>query len=525
MKGKSNKAGKEGWVEIKAGKLADFLATDMLRLQASVDTDKDGKKTGKDKLTGLNYQILQAHLAFFGRDKQLLPQLFEQSKLISSDNPHPFLHKINANDYKDIVGFYQAYLNERLKYFERCEKEKDYKAYYFLKPERNKWQAKEAKYYDELIKTYLEMPINLPRGLFKEALVAWFQENGSLEIKSLINESERVNTIYLLQKYFEYDFHSDGSQEFYSYRRSYELINTLFDHRKGGDKYKPKDRQFLTRAELESKMKSLKDKIARLPEENEVHIRAKRKKEFVRLTKNEKVIRHTKASDMLLFLLAKEMLFDQLNKAIQQDDFKLSDIKPNGDKDILSTSIPFCLPLDYYETNEKGAITKERILLGAKVIHQKALKIKNYGDFRRFVNDRRLNMLFQWIDNDRIERVDLEKELEGYDKARLEAAHCIYHFENEVCQRLMMVKKPNKTYVGNEEILEAFYAQFPQYAVERPIIKQIRNAFSHNQYPDVTIFPAGFSKTFPGIALGIVEWLKEKMNRYINALQTIKQGQ
>ena len=160
---KINKVGKKRYVEIKSGILADFLTKDLLLFQPT-------QTAGKDKLTGANYQALQASLAYYGAHKTNMKQILTACKLLDSPVAHPFLYQVIKKPHDDIVSFYQSYLDEREKYLNKCLQEKDYKQYHFLHANRDKWQSRSPEYYKQLAGKYLDLPIELPRGLFKEAI-------------------------------------------------------------------------------------------------------------------------------------------------------------------------------------------------------------------------------------------------------------------------------------------------------------------------------------------------------------------
>ncbi len=521
VKNDKNKPGKKGWVEIKSGVLADFLATDLLYFQESNDS------FGKDKVTGPNFQVLQARLAFYGRDKDMLENIFKQCRLINSDNPHPFLQKVNPNRYNDIVSFYKAYLAQRKAYLNSCLVEGNFSRYYFLKPDGNKWKQKDSTFIEKLMTEYLKKPIYLPRGLFMEAIKTWLLKNGSIHLKEVIRNTEKVNTIYLLQKYFELDRSSDTSQEFYEYKRTYDFINTLYDIRTNKQMFKSKEPLCFSVGELQNKIPELKQKIAELPKQAKEgkSEQEKMQTQYVQFTKNEKLVRHTKATDMLTFLMASNLLKEQMSEELDHHLYRLSDIAPDNEKSILSESIPFSLKIPFFKNNAYGLPDKTNGKLGTKTITQQKLKIKNHGDFIRFAKDRRLNDLLKWIKQEEIERPVLEKELENYDNAKIEAAMLIYRFEEkmhscykEYFEGVLSAKPEHKEYISNAEILGKFYAEYPQFKKEEQTISCIRNAFSHNQYPEHHKLPEIIDCNLPHIATTISSLLNEKIGEYTKQL-------
>lgn len=495
-----NKIGKKKFIEIKSGILADFISKDIMMFQPSADI------IGKDKITGLNYQVLQSRLAFYGRDRELLNNIFKKCKLTESNIKHPFLEKINPEDHFDFVSFYKAYLNERTNYLKKCLKDKDFNNYYFLKPNKLKNKSKDDKYFKTLAKKMINqndkdnIPINLPRGLFMDAIVEWFKNNGSDKMKEVVN-SEKANTVYLIQKYFEIERNLDKHQSFYDFKRSYEFIDKLHNNR---ERNKRLIREYYTTMQLIDMIEKIKRQIDVLPEydaRKNSHPRKKMKAALWDFKQNEKLIRFYKAQDMVLFLIAREILFKQIPEGIEEKNMKLSYIKPKpetgSDKDLLSLQIPFSLKYNYFSVDNKGKIDNKN-KLGTITILQEDLKLKNYGDFIRFTKDRRLNNLFHWTGNIKnINRNVLQKELERFEETRLIIFNNVHFFEKALYDKHKsyfdniltdLETKHKKIYIEHKEMLDKFFKDYPSFSKYRSIMENLRNRFSHNQYPEKCIF-------------------------------------
>jgi hypothetical protein len=349
---KRNKVGKKRYVEIKSGVLADFLAEDLLLFQPT-------QAEGKDKLTGVNYQVLQATLACYGRHTTEMRQIFTSCKLLNSPIAHPFLGKVMERTHGDIVSFYQSYLSEREKYLSSLQ-EKDYTRYHFLHANRDRWQPRSAEYYRQLAKRHLSLPIELPRGLFKEALRALSaQQTESPEVQKAIQQ-DHFNTVYLVQTYFKTAF-NDGRQAFYDLPRSYKLLDTL----NGKLQRNKLEQTFYTTAELTERLKSIDKEIEQYVErqcrtggaqplrrqpphhlqkppaekdDKAAQLRTKLTHLRNELDQNEKTLRLTQVQDMLLFWMAKKLLIDSQPSEIRSvavESYKLRDVKPDGEKDTL----------------------------------------------------------------------------------------------------------------------------------------------------------------------------------------------
>lgn len=63
-----------------------------------------------------------------------------------------------------------------------------------------------------------------------------------------------------------------------------------------------------------------------------------------------------------------------------------------------------------------------------RTIHQSLIKVKNYGDFRRFLKDRRLNNLMFYFDSEVVERAAVEREVDEYDRNRIRIFELIRTF-------------------------------------------------------------------------------------------------
>lgn len=352
-------AGKTKWRPLKVGKLGDFLAKDMLWLQPSLPNEK-GIKEGKDKLTGYNFQILQATLAQYnGQDKHEIVQILREAKLIDSSNPHPFLSEILPTNYMFIDAFYKAYLQKRKAYFQKCQKEAKYNDYYFLKVDREKWKNRYAKF-DNLTKStqkgkekltlledrLLSQPVNIPRTFFMNMLKKWFFLYGNEDMKKIAYQERQntaaiapqkfdkngANTIYLIQQYMLTERDGDKSQSFYADKRNYDFINKQLDTRTKDEKLR--DRKKTPIKEFDTRSVTFKQEIAKIKTQFsdkdikrlEISIGKEKdlkfKAEYEQQLKNMKYLRHSlaeineneqkirlyAAQDMLTLLIAEELL-------------------------------------------------------------------------------------------------------------------------------------------------------------------------------------------------------------------------
>jgi hypothetical protein len=494
----AEKPGKKLYRPLRPGHIADWLAHDLIRLQPPHPGQKDKTNTGRANST--EFQVLQARLARYGSDRDLLPDAFRMCGLILSENPHPFLHKINVTNHHGMYSFYQAYLVKRKEYITGCMKAAKYEDYHFLRISPSQRVDKNASYYQSLAGKLHALPVSLPRGLFKDALVEWFKLNGSPDMKAAANA--RANSVYLIQKYFETERH-DKYQLFYEWKRNYKVLDKIHDK---GKTQKSKSRKGLPKLyfspkELSTGIKSfqrdvdsypvgwyVKDKSA-IEDEKE-----KLLKQFNDFTEDEKLIRHIRASDMALFVMALDIIKredKQLRDLFANADFKLTDIVPDSEKGILSKTVAYEIDRKYECTLEKD---KTLYAQGSRVIRESEMKIKNYGDFRRFVKDRRIDYMLPYLKEETIMKADIKKELEEYEAVRQEVFDIVYQFEDNLIRKhkqeiASLPRKENgdNKWLDHRTILTWFWEK---YTIADPMdeVINIRNRFDHNKYPDFDLF-------------------------------------
>jgi len=438
---KGNKYGSKKFKDIKSGILADFLAKDMLAFQPSANN-------GKDKITGLNFQVLQANLAMYNENRELLTNIFKECKLIDSKIAHPFLANVKPENHLMYYDFYKSYLEARKEYLTKCRVEAKFNSYYFLNQKRkNLGERKQSNFIKKVTDKYLnEQAINFPRGLFCDAIRNLFKFNNpnfetfknlsntneidtkirDANIKKLLTLPNKINkkgveeennTVFFIQKYFEI-LRDDSNQEFYDYKRSYKFINELYDDRIKNtnvlesiffpikDVYKNvAGENKLIEKGLESLTKKFKEdikKLAELPEqikdlnhkEKIPRYREPMLNSFNRFKDNEQILRLYKVQDITMLLMA-ENLLEKENINITAGMFKLKNIVP---PDLVSNENK----QDKADT-EKNILnhaTKYSIVRKNVTIEQDKLKIKNVGDFIRFTKDRRMDDLLEWYNVD-----------------------------------------------------------------------------------------------------------------------------
>lgn len=571
---KNNKIGSDKYVDIKPGRLARFLSEDILLLQPT-------KEQGKDKLTGMNFQVMQSSLAIYDKSIEELRRMFVSAHLIRSNISHPFLEKVLNKEPQDTIKFYQIYLEKRIEYLKGLIPE-NFKDCNFLFSGRQKWTERDESYYRDLSARYLIQPIELPRGLFNEAIKEKLKNKYSDKSGLMVSLSQdRCNISFLIAEFFRH-IHDDDNQPFYAYKRTYDIFNNLRDNRTDREIFKPKKEYYLSLDDILSEHETLDKSISEYMQKKvgnivsagisvkndeynkiiecfkEVDLSSEIKQErsfFNKLKKqieegkrvdgdieqiksllkrrgidykiinlssnkidltifedfpeykkictqlrnfkkNEKVIRQYKVQDILLYLMAKDILISSEWKNNEMDEigqYKLRNINPEEDNNILSLQIPFSISLKM----ENGS---------TKTIKQESLKLKNYGDFFKFIYDQRIKTLLPQIQSAEIlDKEILEKELEQYDLNRTPLFKFVLDFEKSI-----VLQKPELELERHDfnHILNEFNTDMKN----KNRMRLIRNAFCHNSYPKFNDIEEATKYDIPKIATSLVHSFKRLIN-------------
>lgn len=509
VRSKQNKIGKPGFKQISAGRLADFLAKDIVMFQPSLAQDED---YGTDRLTGLNYRVMQASIATFSISSGDVEgytkfcNMFKAAGLVGTGKKaHPFLYKVlqQGHSILNTIDFYERYLNEKAYYlrnilisFERNAGRITYPPY--LNPNRNKWQEPNAEYYSMLGDIYMEdQPIELPRQMFDEAIKAKLMSLTEMEGVDF----EKANVTYLIAEYLKRVCHDDF-QQFYSYKRNYRYMDMLvcktapnkslcvqyLDTTERENLWSQREARCETYCSWAKRKKDADRNMSKISSSEFEEILKKRlsncRNDF---QKGEKTIRRYKVQDALLFLMAKDTLTKHIEFAGK--DFLLKDIMPDAETGILSE----IMPIDFiFEKNGK-----------TYTIHSDGMKIKNYGDFFSLVHDKRLSTLLPLVKDATIDKAELEQELNNYDDCRPVVVKLILDFEKLIYKKfpdiLTMAKSGEHFDFGR--LLEKLESKDTMSKKDTWAIRQIRNAFNHNVYPTEGIIRI---KTLPEIAKQLI---------------------
>lgn len=500
-----NKIGKKGYVYLKPGSYAAFIASDIVFFQEC---------EASKKMTGLNFKVLQSSLATFQQHgntsfEEIL-KMFKKANLISENNgigSHPFLYKVVGRHPSDIIEFYREYLVERKAHLEGAISDNAE----FLHKERKRWEQRDEEYYRDLAGRYLERPIQLPRQIFEHPLqnilLSKALGKGGDSLREVIKEASaggRCNTAFMILMYF-YEYLQDGPQFFYGLSEG--DIEHYFNYRFFTliRKYSGKVKIILEKSKSKTGnvssgyLESIKNGLKWASQNPEIKSSVQRRRPDVSLSEsdlkvalkeaykqmmiNERLLRRYAVQDAVLFLAARNTI-----NTVSDGDFYLCDIKPQG-KSILDQSVTV-------ETIHNGSI-----------INQRNVKIKDYGKIYRLLHDRRVDDLLIQHKGDVVQMEDISEELEHYDRNRVEVFGTILDYERKISHGKSDIELINDK--GRIDFLAIQKHDIQNSDEDKKKIRLIRNAFSHNQYPQDRYKPVYYGKEIPGAADEITDTIKD----------------
>lgn len=497
-----NKFGKSSFVTIKPGKIAHFLAHDMMFFQPYTATNRN-------KLTGLNFRILQSVLATYTGNIDELRRVLTAAHIIGNAgdnlcNPIVNNMRLQANSISSLTDFYTSYLKQRKIYLNRCLKDGNYHDLCFLHSSQTRWRERNQEYYRNLAARYLvdeyggtksSKAIELPRGLFDPYIR---QELSKMpKMKDLANDNTK-NTAYLIYGYFR-NVIGDDTQMFYDSKRCYQLFNVLDKDNKPVFFNTEQIRKRLINSSTDSFRKAIAKHIDDLKPEERSNESERCQALLRKMKKTETQLKVCKTQDILLFLVAKRIL---LNKQINNDsmvDFQAIDkicLRDIANGDVLSQKISLKVTV----TSKNGY---------SKVLQQTDIKLKNYSQFYATISDRRLPSLLDLVQERVIQRSVVETELDNYDTEHPNVIKTIFEFEkNYHINNKDDITQGVITDLG-EMLRNSHLSQSDQNDV-----RAIRNSFAHLIYPNYNVAKVN------GVAMP--QKAKNIANRLINNLKNGK---
>lgn len=481
IKERNSKIGKKSYEKINIGDIASDLVEDIVRLQPH-----SSKLNGKDKMSLPNYDRLQEHFALWDggiERRKMAIQILNAFGInnINSGNKHPFFYKLNdITGFSSIITLYKAYLKERKEYFNSklVGNKFDIDA---VRSNKEKSKTKDFELYCiELANKLSKQTINLPRGLFFESII---QAPAIKRMHNDIKNYNRINTSFLIQKYFEINY-NDKSQNFYNYERHYKFWDEFFGteiRNSYSDVYMSKE---------DERISTLKDKVKKDPE---------KKIRYTKFTDNEKQLRLSQVEDMLSLLMAKDILFPEMKDKVNNK----SDKEIQADSTILLQNIGENSSI-LEQRRDISLILKPKIGNGTERFVKICgnVKIKNYGNFKRFCYDKRMKSFLELYlstiitkDDKKaytvskealcIDRNYIEKEFDQYDRFRIKVFEKIMQLEEKFFEKNPQEKDEliltNPIYIPFNRII----CKIEKKNIDVTNILEIRNAFAHSQYPNI----------------------------------------
>ena len=452
---KENRYGKDSYVDVRHGSLARYLSESFMEWQPT-------EQNGRDKLTGLNFSKLQAELATFDSAEKYAPikDMLQKAHLLSGNIAHPFLNNILGKTIRNIEELYLLYLNAEIKHLRKLFgidnsindadikfdnlklTNPDYTKLPFIHGEK-KWEQRNADYYKQLAKRYLEIDgkraaMLLPDGIFTDYIVKILRNGyaSNTQLQECIKDEQLVNNVsYLINVFYQCQM-KDNSQPFYfsSKRVSeteeiptrfvhfYDLFNILNNVKKRNAyvKIPMTASQIIKRFSdfafdddnnrielIGPNRKTLKDAKGNIRYKKQIQVEIEERVEAMtfkergnhktlddakdammrklkhavsEVKNNERTIRRYKAQDMVLFLMADKLISDSVATG-KVDKLKKFKLENVCHDDFLSQTVNFELPF---------AVGNETVF-----ICQEGMSLKNYGEFYRLLSDDRLPSLLE----------------------------------------------------------------------------------------------------------------------------------
>ena len=549
------------------------------------------KSTARARLTGQNYASLQATMALFGQQtgnnkRDNLERCFRNAQLMAKEGEqfkkdihHPFLEDVVSRMQDETLeSFYEKYLECELTHIAKVKKIIEtggtFEIYYsvpFLHCDRERWSNSGR----SLAAKYLKRPIQLPNGLFTKPIFdfLWKIENQNLhkalEKSHLIKDDNSPlsnNVAYLMRLYFKFVEH-DHPQPFYNtsaidgnpspYLHIYRFFKKLYgqliqrsnrtttpaytieeirDKRKQAkcdiasyvekkiDEWQ-KHQQNEFEQKLRKKLKKENEKQLNINEEvlkavqqetssTRTEMTSKMEKQLRKVYDNERTIRRFKTQDMMLFVMARNILKAKSNDKDFTQGFCLKNVMSES---LLDKTIDFG-----WKVNINGK---------SKIIEQKDMKIKNYGQFYKFASDhQRLESLLSRLPDNLFKRAEIENELSYYDTNLSEVFRQVYIIESEAYKlkpEFLNDDNADKewfyyTYRGRQHPKRNNFLSLLEILAagndgilddkEKIVMQRTRNAFGHNTYDvdfDVIFEGREERKKIPEVANGISEKIKD----------------
>ena len=453
--------------KIKLGELATFLARDIINMVV--------KKEVKQKITSPYYNKLQNKIAFFSLNKNSIIELCDQELgLFNKNIGHVFLTERLINRSNTLIDFYKDYLNVKKEWL-AGQNFKNRTLPLIFEKYKNKRNINFEKY----LERKLVAPVNLPTSLFNEELKDLIIQNSYK--KGLRPDRNEKGINKLLAFYLQND-----TQPFYNYTREY-LIKVSKDQ-------EPKEISFEPNTLSDKELKTKLNKY---------------------VMKNEKQIRFIQTKDRVLRLMCEGIIKKGENLGLKND-ILLKNTHPTSEVNILDIPVNFSKKTGIEEFTIIGRDTdnwkeqvekwnnltkeqKQRWLNLSEDDKQKTNEtkkawyqwtIKDFGRFSKVIHDRRLSGLLPYFATKEIPLSLIEYEIAEYNKFREYIFDNIFAIEEAIINKdkvglLQIAKHGKHNEIQFDKYLEWLDKKEIEYDkdVIKGFIKEIRNKFSHTQFP------------------------------------------
>lgn len=484
--------------KLRNGDIATYIASDIVMFTPNKD--------GKGKINNVQYSELQGSLALFSTNKNSLLPYYEELGLLGETSGHHFLKNVNVNESEGLLMYFEKYLRQKEEFLKSIKStiesfenvpekimEKYNELFYFFKPPFISETEKGLVYKGfspaniKSLAGRMKSDVKyLPRGIFNKAIKEALKEQG-------IELEEKHNIIFAIEQYLNYQ-----PQNFYDFKRDYKLSNQEEDHLKEKTNIELKDlaTKYKDAAELETPEEAEKRREEKIPTQKELYRRFKRN-----IIENEKKIRFTRANDKLLFEMTKKLAYGLGDFENKIENWQLNHFSISNDD------------------NKKNNILDNEMEMTLKIRDKKIndiLPFKRYGEFRRFLKDRRLDNLLKHFKEDEIKREILENEINVYERKREEIFEVIYHFEKTMYEKYEneLNEERKEKQIPHTAYLNVFYSHFPAFRKDDvKDFKELRNKFIHNKFPLPELFPPELI-TEKGIANSAAGFVTDKYLTY-----------
>lgn len=504
-KPKENKFGKKAYVTIQPGKLAAFLAKDIMLFQPN-DINNKGK------LTGLNFRVMQSMLAQYGNNgyqRDDIERMFISAHILAdnaNEKANPIVQQIWKRRIlpRNTKEFYMAYLEERLVYLRGC-KNRDLNTLCFLHADRVRWQKHDEDFYKAKAGRYLheesngvgyDKPIELPRGMFDASIREEMMEMDMMKSDAC---DANKNMSYLIYGYFK-KVMCDDCQPMYETGRTYSILNKLY-------RKSPRDSkiyysvQQVREALMRNTPLDLRKAIDKHVKSFVKSQRIEEKEHMDRLLRdmkhNETTLKRYRVQDIILFMISMKLLMAEEQDKARIEALSAIRLKDIQTKDVLSQKIRFSITVGTRNGYQK-------------TIFQNDLKLKDYAKFYRFVSDRRMPSLLDHIRSNSVDRTKIEEELSGYDKVHPNILKGVFDYEDKFYR-----EHPGSTVVSDFKDMINGDDRY-EYR-DKSTLKWIRNSFAHCIYPPYNIIGnRARNQEIPEKALAIADTFEEKIYKNDN---------